>query len=190
MIKGINEQNIWKRRFFDIISLECKIGGKVQNADHGLTFRADTIYTRPLSFSSDSHLFFRFGKNMSTHEDDRPEMRALHPSSMKYQFLEDFDWWANLVIMMMDLYHKGCMMMIRIIQIHHCIFGESEVQINGKVLGSQYGNKVSFLECIILPLKEDLNLIVINIYLLQNIRLFAKFWQYVTPCMSYIYICQ
>ena len=112
MIKGINEQNIWKRRFFDIISLECKIGGKVQNADHGLTFRL-IQYTRPLSFSSDSHLFFRFGKNMSTHEDDRPEMRALHPSSMKYQFLEDFDWWANLVIMTMDLYHKSCMMMIR-----------------------------------------------------------------------------
>ena len=57
------------------------------------------------------------------------------------------------------------------VKIHHWIFGESEVKINGKVLGSQCGNKVSFLECIILPLKEDLNLIVINIYLLQNIRL-------------------
>ena len=57
---------------------------------------------------------------------------------------------------------------IYMIQIHHWIFGESEVQINGKVLGSQYGNKVSFLECMILPLKEDL-------ILLQNIRLFAKF---------------
>ena len=64
---------------------------------------------------------------------------------------------------------------IYMIQIHHWIFGESEVQINGKVLGSQCGNKVSFLECIILPLKEDLNPIFVNIYLLQNIKLFAKF---------------
>ena len=113
MIKGINEQNIWKRRFFDIISLECKMGAKYKTQI--MVWPSGLIrYTRPLSFSSDSHLFFRFGKNMSTHEDDRPEMRALHPSSMKYQFLEDFDWWANLLIMTMDLYHKICMMMIRI----------------------------------------------------------------------------